>query len=250
MRWVRRLGVVLTVVLTVLAAAASVSADDVLVLKDGRRIDVRRLARRGGQVLFETTRGESFSVPENQVVSPPLDSIPQAGPAGASSDTQSTTQTLVLKDGRRLQVRRLGRRDGLVVFETARGEAFSVTEDQVVSPALDSIPRVGGGVTAAEPSEQTLVLKDGRRLQVLRLARRGGQERARRREDLLAAPEELERPRVERADAAGNGEAPALRRHVEHAGQHQERAVAHDRLVALEDVLVVGVDEAPPLRPA
>ena len=172
----RRLGVVLTVVLTVLAAASSASADDVLVLKDGRRIDVRRLARRGGQVLFETTRGESFSVPEDQVVSPALETIPQAAPPSAgASGTQATQQTLVLKDGRRLQVRRLGRRDGLVLFETARGEAFSVTEDQVVSPSLDSIPRVGGGVTAAEPGEQTLVLKDGRRIQVLRLARRGGQ---------------------------------------------------------------------------
>jgi hypothetical protein len=172
MRWMRRLGIVLTVLVSVLAASAA-QADDVLVLKDGRRIEVRRLARRGGQVLFETTRGESFSVPEDQVVSPALDSIPQAGAPAAG--TQATEQTLVLTDGRRLQVRRLGRRDGLVLFETTRGEAFSVSEQQVVSPPLDSIPRVGGGVTAAEPTEQTLVLKDGRRLQVLRLARRGGQ---------------------------------------------------------------------------
>ena len=54
-------------------------ADELLVLKDGRTIAVTRLARRDGKVLFETTKGEIFSVPEDQVVSPPLDSIPAAG---------------------------------------------------------------------------------------------------------------------------------------------------------------------------
>ena len=48
------------------------AADEVLVLKDGRRIPVTRLARRDGQVVFQTTRGEVFSVPEGEVVSPPL----------------------------------------------------------------------------------------------------------------------------------------------------------------------------------
>jgi hypothetical protein len=159
--------------LVLLAMAAVVRADDTLVLKDGRRIAVRRLARRDGQVLFETTRGERFSVPEDQVVSPPLDSIPaaEAPPAGPVA----TEQTLVLKDGRRIQVRRLGRRDGIVLFETTRGEAFSVREDQVVSPPVESIPVVGGTAPADQVREQTLVLKDGRRIQVLRLARRGGQ---------------------------------------------------------------------------
>ena len=38
---------------------------------------------------------------------------------------------------------RLGRRDGLVLFETTRGEAFSVREDQVVSPPLESHSRRG-----------------------------------------------------------------------------------------------------------
>src|SRR5262245_35942911 len=162
-------------VLVLLALAAAVRADDVLVLKDGRRINVRRMARREGQVLFETTRGERFSVPEDQVVSPPLDSIPMADAPPATSEPTPTEQPLVLKDGRRLQVRRLGRRDGLVIFETTRGEAFSVREDQVVSPPLASIPVVGGAGPADQVREQTLVLKDGRRIQVLRLARRGGQ---------------------------------------------------------------------------
>ena len=164
---------VASALLVLLALAAVVRADDTLVLKDGRRIAVRRLARREGQVLFETTKGERFSVPEDQVVSPPLDSIPQAD--APPSAPVATEQTLVLKDGRNIQVRRLGRRDGLVLFETTRGEAFSVREDQVVSPPLESIPVVGGAAPADQVREQTLVLKDGRRIQVLRLARRGGQ---------------------------------------------------------------------------
>ncbi|PYQ47243.1 MAG: hypothetical protein DMF78_24270, partial [Acidobacteria bacterium] len=164
---------VASAILVLVGLAAGARADDVLVLKDGRRIAVRRLARREGQVLFETTRGERFAVPEDQVVSPPLDSIPLAdAPPEAPA---STEQTLVLKDGRRILVRRLGRRDGLVLFETTRGEAFSVREDQVVSPPLDSIPAVGGSAPAEQVREQTLVLKDGRRIQVQRLARRGGQ---------------------------------------------------------------------------
>jgi hypothetical protein len=47
-----------------------------LILSDGRRIPVKRLGRRGGQVLLETTKGESFAVPESQVVSPSLADIP------------------------------------------------------------------------------------------------------------------------------------------------------------------------------
>src|SRR5262249_5244847 len=53
-------------------------------------------------------------------------------------------QVLVLKDGRKIPVTRLARRGGLVLFETARGERFSVAEDQVISPPLDSIPAVEG----------------------------------------------------------------------------------------------------------
>src|SRR5437899_3028684 len=162
---------VASAILVLVGLAAGARADDVLVLKDGRRIAVRRLARREGQVLFETTKGERFSVAEDQVVSPPLDSIPQAD--APPSGTGATEQTLVLKDGRRIQVRRLGRRDGIVLFETTRGEAFSVREDQVVSPPVESIPVVGGAAPADQVKEQTLVIKDGLRIQVLRLARVG-----------------------------------------------------------------------------
>jgi hypothetical protein len=53
------------------------------VLKDGRKIPVARLARRGGLVLFQTLQGEAFSVAESEVVAPPLETIPslEAGPA-------------------------------------------------------------------------------------------------------------------------------------------------------------------------
>jgi uncharacterized protein GlcG (DUF336 family) len=66
-----RRGVAGSLALALLALAALVAADEVLVLKDGRKIPVTRLARRDGQVVFQTTRGEVFSVPEGDVVSPP-----------------------------------------------------------------------------------------------------------------------------------------------------------------------------------
>lgn len=111
-------------------------ADEVLVLRDGRRIAVTRLARRDGQVVFQTAKGEVFSVPEVDVISPPLESIPMASPKGAEP------LLLVLADGRKLPVTRLARSGGQVLFETTRGERFSVDESQVVAPPLDSIPRV------------------------------------------------------------------------------------------------------------
>jgi hypothetical protein len=119
----------LALVLVAVALAAAARADDVLVLKDGRKIPVTRLARRDGMVVFQTTRGEVFSVTEDQVVSPALDTIP------AWDGT-----ILVLKDGRRIPVTRLARRAGLVLFTTARDESFSVPEEWVVSPPLETIP--------------------------------------------------------------------------------------------------------------
>jgi hypothetical protein len=95
--------------LALLVFGALAAADEVLVLKDGRRIPVTRLARRDGQVVFQTTRGEVFSIPEGDVVSPPLASI-----------AVDENKLLVLKDGRRLQVTRLARRGGLVLFTTCR----------------------------------------------------------------------------------------------------------------------------------
>jgi hypothetical protein len=138
----------------VFAGARPAAADDVLVLKDGRKIPVTRMARKNGQVLFQTTKGESFSVPEDQVASPPLDSIPQAGPPPSG---QVQNQLLVLKDGRKIPVVQLARRGGQVLFQTTKGEAFSVTEDQVVSPAVESIPRLPetGASTAPPPTPET-----------------------------------------------------------------------------------------------
>jgi hypothetical protein len=141
---VRRL--LATLALVAVLGAAEARADTELVLKDGRRIMVTRLARRGGLVLFQTTKGESFSVPEQQVVSPPLDSIPLAEPPAAAPATETV---LVLKDGRRLSVRSIFRRGGLVLFETTSGERFSVPEDQVTAPPLESIPPAPG---AAPPT--------------------------------------------------------------------------------------------------
>jgi len=124
--------------LLLLALAAAAGADEVLVLKDGRKIPVTRLARRDGQVVFQTTKGELFSVPESDVVSPPLASIPLYQPPPAAAP--EGPQVLVLKDGRKIPVSRLARRGGLVLFQTTTGESFSVPEAEVVSPALDSIP--------------------------------------------------------------------------------------------------------------
>jgi hypothetical protein len=116
-------------VLLLAGLAGSARADEVLVLKDGRKIPVTRLARRDGQVVFQTSRGEVFSVPEDQVVSPPLTAIPLY-----------EGQVLALKDGRKIPVTRLVRRGGLVLFTTARNESFSVPEGEVISPPLESIP--------------------------------------------------------------------------------------------------------------
>jgi hypothetical protein len=118
--------VALVVALALLAARAP--ADELLLLRDGRRIPVTSLVRRGGVVVFRTAKGETFSVPAAEVVSPPLARIPV-----------ETAAELVLRDGRRIPVTSLTRRAGQVLFETTRGERFSVPEDQVVAPPLSTI---------------------------------------------------------------------------------------------------------------
>ena len=85
-----------SIVAVLFIAAAASAAEQTLVLKDGRKIQVSRMARRAGQVLFETTRGERFSVPESEVLSPPLDTIPLAEPGAAPPPpTAPTTPTVV-----------------------------------------------------------------------------------------------------------------------------------------------------------
>jgi hypothetical protein len=126
-------------VVLVLVLAGRAGADEVLVLKDGRKIPVTRLVRRDGQVILQTTKGEVFSVPEGDVVSPPLDSIPLYRPPAPASPA-SQPQLLVLKDGRKIPVARLARRGGFVLFQTVQGEAFSVPESDVVSPPLAALP--------------------------------------------------------------------------------------------------------------
>jgi hypothetical protein len=64
-----------------MTARTATAADSLLVLRDGRQFPVTRLERRGKLVVFTTTGGQQYSVPEDQVAEPPLDSIPRAGSA-------------------------------------------------------------------------------------------------------------------------------------------------------------------------
>jgi hypothetical protein len=165
------------VALLLAAAPMAALADEQLVLKDGRHLVVARLARRAGKVRFETKDGKVFEVPEDQVVSPPLDSIPGAGaPAVVTPSAPQGPTILELRDGRRISVRRMARRGGRVRIETSDGKVFEVAEGDVVSPPLESI---GESASAPAPAEaqgpQLLVLRDGRRIDVTRLARRGRQ---------------------------------------------------------------------------
>jgi hypothetical protein len=115
----------------------------VLKLKDGREVPVTRLARRDGHVVFETTQGQVFSVPEADVASPPLASIPF-----------DRAREVVLRNGQRIAVKSIVRRGSLVIFETTDGRSFSVAADLVRSPAVDSIPSADAPppATAAAPA--------------------------------------------------------------------------------------------------
>ncbi len=136
-----RAGPVALAIALVLLAAVDVRADELLLLRDGRKILVTSLVRRGTTVVFRTAKGETFSVPATEVVSPPLARIPF-----------EATAELVLRDGRRIPVTTLSRRGGQVLFETTRGERFSVPEDQVVSPPLDAIGRAGTSPRTPAPA--------------------------------------------------------------------------------------------------
>ncbi len=100
-------------------------AQQVVELRDGRRLQVTRVIRQNDRVVLQTTDGGIFSVSEDQVVSPPLENIPWL---------------LQLTDGRQFVVRRLVRGNGQVVFETVDGQSFTISEGSVVSPSLDRIP--------------------------------------------------------------------------------------------------------------
>jgi hypothetical protein len=172
----RRVAAVTTLLALVVAGTAR--ADEVLVLKDGRRIVVTRLARRSGKVRIQTKDGKVFEVPEDQVVAPALDSIPGTAPAASPPTVPATQerQVLQLRDGRRISVTRLARRGGRVRIETTDGKVFEIAESEVVSPALDTIPETSPAPAALETQgPQILALRDGRRITVTRLARRGRQ---------------------------------------------------------------------------
>lgn len=63
------------------AGAAPPSSAGIIRLKDGRTYPATRMERRDGTVVFQTVHGDVFQVPADQVVSPPLESIPAAGGA-------------------------------------------------------------------------------------------------------------------------------------------------------------------------
>jgi hypothetical protein len=163
------------IALLLVAAPMAALADEQLVLKDGRHLTVVRLARRAGKVRFETKDGKVFEVPEDEVVSPPLASIPGAAPTAAAPSTSQGPTILELRDGRKIAVRRLARRGGRVRIETPDGRVFEVAEAEVVSPPLESIGETAGAPALGEMGPQLLVLRDGRKIDVTRLARRGRQ---------------------------------------------------------------------------
>lgn len=181
--------VVAAALVLAVASPARSQSETLLVLKDGRRFTVTRIERRGDRVRFQVSGGGVFEIGVDQVAEPPVDSIPEAGSApqapppaasggAAAAPAAQGEQTLVLADGRRIQVVRIERQGDRVRFRTTRGEDFEVPAAQVVSPPVESIPLAGqapAGPPQIEVREQTLVLRDGRRIQVMRLARRGGQ---------------------------------------------------------------------------
>lgn len=174
----RRIAAVASLLALALVLGDDAKADETLVLKDGRRIVVTRLARRGGKVRIQTKDGKVFEVPEDQVAAPALESIPDSTPGAAPAPASATQgrQVLQLRDGRRITVTRLARRGGRVRIETTDGKVFEVAEGEVVSPPLDAIPETSPAPAAPEAQgPRLLALRDGRKITVTRLARRGRQ---------------------------------------------------------------------------
>jgi hypothetical protein len=67
----------------VLAAAGGLAAEQVLVLKDGRRIPVTRLERRDGMVIFTIPSGQQYTIDEEFVLEPAVS--PPAAPEQAAA---------------------------------------------------------------------------------------------------------------------------------------------------------------------
>jgi hypothetical protein len=136
-----------TLLLVTLALAAPVAAEE-LTLKDGRKVQVADPQRSEGKVVDGATQGATFSVAEDQVVSPNLWSLPAR---------------LKLKDGRTFVVTAITRADGRVRFQVVAGGAKrQVPEAQVAWPPLQGMPAA------------VLVLADGRSIPVAEVARRDG----------------------------------------------------------------------------
>ena len=114
------------------AAAAVRGAEEQLVLKDGRRIPRHAdgAPRRARCVFADDERASSSRCRRTRSSrrrwprSPCRRRPPRRRCPRRRTSRPRRTQTLVLKDGRRIQVLRLARRGGLVLFQTTRGEAL------------------------------------------------------------------------------------------------------------------------------
>jgi hypothetical protein len=158
--------------LALLLLCGTAALADELVLKNGERLEVRRMMRFGDRVRFELADGRVREVPASEVASPPLDQIPErAAPAPSSPPPPPPAPvetggvidgptTLELKGGERIEVKRAVVSDGRVRFETLRGEVREVPVADVVAPPVERLPIL-------------MRLASGERLTVRRVARRG-----------------------------------------------------------------------------
>lgn len=117
------------------AAPAAQAAPGTLVLKSGQRYTVSRLERRGARVRALLADGRVLEVAGDQVAAPPLDQIPEGGPAPAP-----TGMTLVLKNGQSFPVVKLEGRGERVRAFSADGKVYEFAAADVAAPPLDQIP--------------------------------------------------------------------------------------------------------------
>jgi hypothetical protein len=131
-------------------AAASPAISDTLVLTNGRKVEVASPLRAGGRIVDSATRGQAFAIPEEELSSPPLWTLPVL---------------MRLKNGQEFVASGLAWKDGKIRFQVgATGEKIQVADDQVVYPPPLSIPRL-------------LTLKTGQDVPALQVARTDGRVR-------------------------------------------------------------------------
>jgi hypothetical protein len=147
---------VLAALAVAVAATAAAQGDQVIVVRrpqGDRQYVVSKMGRCRGLVFITLKQsGQEFRVSESEVVSPPVDSIPidprcEAQPAPAPTPTPAATPQppageirLRLKSRRApLTVVSLGRCRGRVYIRLRDGREFTVPEDDVVEPGLETI---------------------------------------------------------------------------------------------------------------